>query len=236
MNNIRILFFANLQEVIGKKHVDLEISPNTEVGELKHLLGEQYPMIDSLMPFTVVAVNHQFAFDSDTIPDGAEVALFPAVSGGSDGSLPTFCQVTEDVLQIDELVKKIVLPGSGAVAVFTGLVRETTERGEARQTTKLEYDSYVPMAEIKMYQVADEIRERWPSIHGIVLVQRIGTLLPGTPTVLIACSAGHRDTGVFEAARYGIDRLKEIVPVWKKEYGPEGEEWISGNYFPNPED
>jgi molybdopterin synthase catalytic subunit len=50
--------------------------------------------------------------------------------------------------------------------------------------------------------------------------------------VLIACSAGHRDTGVFDAARYGIDRLKEIVPVWKKEVGPQGKEWVEGEYFP----
>ncbi len=64
---------------------------------------------------------------------------------------------------------------------------------------------------------------RWPTVEGIAIVQRIGRLYPMTPTVLIACTAAHRDTGVFEAARYGIDRLKEIVPVWKKEVGPHGE-------------
>ena len=79
-----------------------------------------------------------------------------------------------------------------------------------------------------------EIRERWPSVEGVAIVQRIGKLMPGTPTVLIACTAGHRDTGVFEAARYGIDRLKQIVPIWKKEVGPEGEEWVEGDYFPSP--
>jgi molybdopterin synthase catalytic subunit len=88
------------------------------------------------------------------------------------------------------------------------------------------------MAEAKMRQVADEIRQRWPSVEGIAIVQRIGILYPGTPTVLIACTAAHRDTGVFEAARYGIDRLKEIVPVWKKEVGPHGETWVEGDYFP----
>jgi molybdopterin synthase catalytic subunit len=92
------------------------------------------------------------------------------------------------------------------------------------------------MAEAKMRQVAEEIRARWPSVEGIAIVQRIGRLEPGTPTVLIACSAAHRDTGVFEAARYGIDRLKEIVPVWKKEVGPSGETWVEGDYFPEPEE
>ena len=83
-----------------------------------------------------------------------------------------------------------------------------------------------------MQQVVDEIRSKWPTIEGIAIVQRIGRLYPGTPTVVIACTAAHRDTGVFDAARYGIDRLKEIVPVWKKEVNPEGEQWIEGEYIP----
>jgi MoaE-MoaD fusion protein len=92
------------------------------------------------------------------------------------------------------------------------------------------------MAEAKMAQVAEEIRQQWPVIEGIVIVQRIGRLDAGTPTVIIACAAAHRDTGVFEAARYGIDRLKEIVPVWKKEVGPQGENWVEGDYYPERKD
>jgi molybdopterin synthase catalytic subunit len=92
------------------------------------------------------------------------------------------------------------------------------------------------MAEAKMAQVAEEIRQRWPAVEGIAIVQRVGRLESGTPTVLIACSAAHRDSGVFEAARYGIDRLKEIVPVWKKEIGPQGETWVEGKYHPKPGD
>ena len=90
------------------------------------------------------------------------------------------------------------------------------------------------MAEAKMRQIAEEIRSRWPSVEGIAIVQRVGRLFPKTPTVLIICTAAHRDTGVFDAARYGIDRLKEIVPVWKKEVGPGGEFWVEGEYIPKP--
>ncbi len=68
------------------------------------------------------------------------------------------------------------------------------------------------------------------------IVQRIGRLEVGTPTISIACTAGHRDTGVFEASRYGIDRLKEIVPIWKKEIGSNGETWIEGHYQPKKGD
>jgi molybdopterin synthase catalytic subunit len=149
-------------------------------------------------------------------------------------NLPTIYSITEDEIDLDALLAAITLDSTGAAAIFTGMVRGVTSRGDAHETVYLEYESYVPMAEAKMKQVADEIRAKWPVIEGIAVVQRIGRLYPKTPTVLIACTAAHRDTGVFDAARYGIDRLKEIVPVWKKEVGPNGEEWVEGDYIPKP--
>jgi len=83
-----------------------------------------------------------------------------------------------------------------------------------------------------MRQVADEMRQRWPLVEGVAIVQRLGHLEPGTPTILVACTAAHRNQGIFEAARYGIDRVKEIVPVWKKEVGARGEYWVEGDYLP----
>ncbi len=146
---------------------------------------------------------------------------------------PTVFSITEDELNLDNLLAQITLPSTGAACFFTGMVRAETKRGTPHQTSHLEYEAYVPMAEAKMKQVADEIRAKWPTVEGVAIVQRIGVLYPGTPTVLIACTAAHRDTGVFEAARYGIDRLKQIVPVWKKEVGPDGEAWVEGDYTPH---
>jgi len=147
---------------------------------------------------------------------------------------PTIIFLTESELDLDTLLARITLPTTGAAAIFTGMVRGQTSRGDAHETAYLDYEAYQPMAETKMRQVADEIRQKWPTIAGIAIVQRIGRLYPGTPTTLIACTSAHRNTGVFEAARYGIDRLKEIVPVWKKEIGPQGEEWVDGHYRPKP--
>ncbi|KXK13702.1 MAG: putative molybdenum cofactor biosynthesis protein D/E [Chloroflexi bacterium OLB14] len=147
-------------------------------------------------------------------------------------TFPTIFSITESEIDLNALLEKITLTSTGAAAIFTGMVRGVTTRDDPHETEYLEYESYIPMAEAKMKQVADEIREKWSSIEGIAIVQRIGKLYPKTPTVLIAVTAAHRDTGVFEAARYGIDRLKEIVPIWKKEIGPNGEEWIEGDYFP----
>ncbi|MBT3189493.1 MAG: molybdenum cofactor biosynthesis protein MoaE [Anaerolineae bacterium] len=144
---------------------------------------------------------------------------------------PLIYCITEDELNLDELLERVTLSSTGAAAIFAGMVRGETAR-ENRQTAYLEYEAYVPMAESKMKQVAKEIRERWSVVEGIAIVQRIGKLMPRTPTILIICTAAHRDTGVFDAARYGIDRLKEIVPVWKKEVGHDGEKWVEGTYFP----
>jgi len=148
--------------------------------------------------------------------------------------LPTVVSITQASIDLNALLDEITLPATGAAAIFTGMVRAVTTRPPAHETTQLEYEAYAPMAEAKMRQVAQEIRERWPIVQGIAIVQRIGALLPQTPTVLIACTAAHRDDGVFDAARYGIDRLKEIVPVWKKEVGPDGASWVEGEYVPRP--
>lgn len=145
---------------------------------------------------------------------------------------PTIFSITEDELDLNDLLAKITLTSTGAAAIFAGMVRGETARGDAHDTEYLEYEAYIPMAEAKMKQVADEIRAHWPIVEGIAIVQRIGKLYPKTPTILIACTAAHRDTGVFEAARYGIDRLKEIVPIWKKEVSPGGAFWVEGDYTP----
>ncbi len=147
-------------------------------------------------------------------------------------NFPTILSVTESEIDLNDLLAKITLTTTGAAAIFTGMVRGETNRGDAHVTDYLEYEAYVPMAEEKMRQVADEIRAKWNVVEGIAIVQRIGKLYPKTPTTLIACTAAHRDTGVFDAARYGIDRLKEIVPIWKKEIGPGGAEWVEGAYIP----
>ena len=151
-----------------------------------------------------------------------------------DPELPTIYFITEDEIQLNDLLARITLPSTGAAAIFTGMVRGLTARDDPHETAYLEYEAYIPMAEAKMKQVAEEIRRRWSSVEGIAIVQRIGKLFPQTPTVLIACTAAHRDTGVFEAARYGIDRLKEIVPIWKREVGPDGQFWVEGEYVPKP--
>jgi molybdopterin synthase catalytic subunit len=234
---ITLLFFATLKERAGRDRLPFELPEAATVAALKSKLAADLPALAPALPTALVSVNREFAFAEDAVHDGDEVALFPPVSGGAH---PTLLRITNEPIDLNALVASITQPTTGAACVFTGMVRGETRRASdplgPHQTIRLEYEAYTPMAEAKMQQVADEIRAQWPSVEGIALVQRIGPLDPGTPTVLIACSAAHRDTGVFEAARYGIDRLKEIVPVWKKEFGPQGEVWVEGHYTPDERD
>lgn len=228
--NVRILLFATLKERAQTPEIALEVPEGATVKELKVLLSKRYPALGLSLDSAIAAIDQQFAFDEDLLRPGAEVAFFPPVSGGGD--FPTVLKVSHEPFDINELVSAITRESTGAVCLFTGIVRGLTRRDDPRRTVCLEYEAYIPMAEAKLAQVAEEIRSRWPAVEGIAMVQRIGRLEPGSPTVLVACAAAHRDTGAFDAARYGIDRLKEIVPIWKKEMGPQGESWVEGEYVP----
>ncbi len=230
---VTVLYFATLKDRVGVDRELVDLPEGATVATLKEHLRARHVDLAPALDTAVVSVNREFAFDDEALQEGDEVGLFPPVSGGEP---PTRFHITEEPLDLNALLADLVLPTTGAACVFTGVVRARTERDNPHDTAYLEYEAYIPMAEAKMRQVAEEIRQRWPRVEGIAIVQRIGRLDPGTPTVLIACTGAHRDSGVFEAARYGIDRLKEIVPVWKKEVGPEGEHWVEGHYRPGAGD
>jgi molybdopterin converting factor subunit 1 len=231
---IKVSFFATLKDKAGQATYELDPGGSITVWEFKNKLSQVFPGINLVRDQILVAVNQEFSFDDEMIPEEAEVAVFPPVSGGSSG--PTICRIVNTELDINRLVEEITSQETGAACVFTGIVRGHTEKGNFHETSSLEYEAYLPMAEAKLAQVAEEIRNRWPLIEGIAIVQRIGLMEPRTPTVVVACSAAHRNTGVFDAAHYGIDRLKEIVPIWKKEIGPQGETWVEGSYIPGKGD
>jgi len=129
--------------------------------------------------------------------------------------------ITDRSLSLEPLVSAVTRSSSGAVASFLGVVREQT-RG--RQVLYLEYEAYREMAIPKMREIADEIRRKW-KVDEIAMVHRIGRLEIGEVSVAIAVSAPHRHQALAACA-YAIDRLKETVPIWKKEVWTDGEEWV----------
>lgn len=150
---------------------------------------------------------------------------------------PTYFALSEDEPDLNAIHAALTQPDVGAIVTFRGSVRgETNREGLPAQTIYLEYEAYEVMARERMAQIAREIWEKWPLVKGVAIVQRIGRITVGDMTTLVACAAGHRDQGAFEAARYGIDRLKEIVPIWKKEIGVDKSVWVEGDYRPTKED
>ncbi|MDX2076786.1 MAG: molybdenum cofactor biosynthesis protein MoaE [bacterium] len=232
---VKILLFATLKDRAGKSRLVLDVPENATILTVRRTLSEAYPEMEVNVELAIAALNQEFAVDTDVVHAGDEVAFFPPVSGGNHP--PEIFLLADAPVNHDEIVASITTPETGAVCLFSGMVRGKTDKaGHLPQTIRLEYEAYEPMALAKMKQVADEIRARWAGVLGIAIIQRIGELAVGDNTILIACSSAHRDNGCFEAARYGIDRLKEIVPVWKKEIGADGAVWIEGDYMPTPSD
>lgn len=131
-------------------------------------------------------------------------------------------QVVDHPIVADEVVRRVEDPGNGAICVFYGVVRDHALSGHATQF--LEYEAFREMAEAKMAEIAAEILQRW-GIGRVAMTHRVGRLGLGEASVVIAVGTPHRKLA-FEACEYAIDRLKTEVPIWKKEIGPGGDEWV----------
>ncbi len=235
---VNVLLFATLKEMAGKNRLTVELTgESARIADVKATLTELFPAMEDNIQASIAAVNEEYAFAEDAVKDGDNVAFFPPVSGGSTDA-PTIASLADGPIDHDAIVASITTPATGAVVMFSGMVRGETRQtdGDMLHTQHLEYEAYESMAVAKMHQVAKEIRETWPLVQGIAIIQRVGRLEVGQNTILIACSAGHRNDGCFEGAKYGIDRLKEIVPVWKKEVGKDGSSWVEGGYMPSAND
>lgn len=213
---VTVRFFAAAREKTRCAEATVEVPPPVTVAALKAALSKRFPALDPLWPHLRVAVDQEFAGPDDAIPSGAEVALIPPVAGGA----PLF-QVVERPLALAEVVEAVSATGLGGVVTFSGAVRDAT-RG--KPVVKLEYEAYAPMAQKKLAQIADEAAAKWPGTR-LAVVHRVGTLVPGDLAVVIAAAAPHRKEA-FRACEYVIDRLKEDVPIWKKEHFEDGQVWV----------
>ncbi len=130
-------------------------------------------------------------------------------------------RLTDRPIAIDDVLAAVADPAAGATVLFVGTTRD---HNDGRRVERLEYEAYAGMAERELGRIAAAARERWP-IARIAVVHRTGAVPIGAASVAIAVSAAHR-AAAFEAARFAIDRLKEVVPIWKKELFEGGALWI----------
>lgn len=230
--NVTIKLFARMRELVGAGSLKRSLADNTTVSDLMVALQEEFPRLAETASYVVVAVNQEFAAPETRLAEGDEVALFPPVSGGS-GADEDKLAVTFEPISLDQVAAKVVRPETGAVAVFGGVVRSVSA---GKPVEHLEYEAYEEMALARLRQVAAEARDQWPKIVDIAIVQRVGHLEVGENAVVVAVSSPHRGDGCFEACAYAINRLKQIVPIWKKEVSPDGSEWVEGDYHPSSTD
>lgn len=133
-------------------------------------------------------------------------------------------QLTDQPLDIEKIINKVRSKAAGAINVFIGTVRDTTD---GRKVVSLEFEAYIPMALSEMNIISNYVQKQWPALT-IAIHHRIGTLSIGDIPVIIAVATPHRKQG-FEACAYAIDTLKKTVPIWKKEIFEDGGEWVEAH-------
>lgn len=215
----KVLFFAALGEAVGTEEADVDLTEEVSVERLVEMVEAEYPNLARFDRTYRVAVNQVFATAEQPVRPGDEVALIPPVSGGNQPSVRA--AVTEQPLDMAALTAEVMSRHCGAVVTFMGTVRDIT--GEL-VTEHLHYAAYREMAEKELLAICYETVEKF-GLGGAVVEHRIGELRPGDIAVVACCSAGHR-AEAFEGARYLIDTTKERVPIWKKEFGPDGSSWV----------
>jgi molybdopterin converting factor subunit 1 len=221
MITLRMRYFAIIRELLGMSRESLQVPKGATAGEVLRLIMNRAGRPDGTDRSIMLMVNQQYVARDHVMHDGDELALIPPVSGGSEGTTPGEFVVTDEQLNAREIERRVSTGSSGAVVTFSGTVRNHA-RGKA--VTALEYEAYPPAAERMLIQIADEIRERW-EIEKIAISHRFGLLQIGDTSVVISVSAAHR-AAAFDACRYAIERIKEIVPIWKKEIYSDGWVWI----------
>lgn len=231
MTRLTIKLFATLRERARAAELSREFPDGTTVGEIwSRLLGE-FPALGGHHDGVAFAVNQEYVREDFRPRNDDEVAFIPPVSGGVDvlgtttpvvkASWMGPVSIGREPVDLEALERAVADPSAGATVTFAG----ATRNGNAgRRVLRLEYEAYEPMALSEMRKLAREAGERFKIVR-IAIQHRIGFVAIGETSVAIAVAAAHR-AEAFDACRFAIDRLKEVVPVWKKEYFEGGEIWI----------
>jgi molybdopterin synthase catalytic subunit/molybdopterin converting factor small subunit len=225
---VSLRLFAGLHDLVGTRDIVMEMPEGSRVSDLKSRLAEEYPVVQPLLTTLVFAIDDEFIPLDQALHDGAEVALIPPVSGGASAAHEGLYRLTPEPLEpgearLRELVRR---DDCGAVIVFYGVVRDNAE---GRRVLRLEYEAHESMALRKMREVAQEVKRRFPDVREVGIWHRTGTLEVGESSLLVALASPHRKEG-FEACLWAVDRIKEVVPVWKKEHFADGSAaWVEGH-------
>lgn len=228
---IRVLFFGMIRDIVGLREDSLEVAPGANLGSVFEQYAGRFPKLREMSSSTVLALNQQFSTPTAPLAEGDEVAFLPPVSGGSGYTQHIadpaghFFALTREPIDGTAIAKKLLRGEDGAFVNFEGVTRNNTK---GRGTRYLEYECYEPMAVKTMADIGLEIAKAH-SIGRIAMVHRLGRLEISETSVAVVVTSPHRQAA-FNAALEGINRLKKLVPVWKKEYFVDGEVWVDGEW------
>jgi molybdopterin synthase catalytic subunit len=227
---VKLLFFASIKDIVGERQLQVEVPQGTTVGDLLTHLESRYPRIRDYRPVVLTSVNEDYADQATRVADGDEVAIFPPVSGGSiDMDALTLTgpreiyRITRDPIDARAIADELLRPEAGAICIFEGVVRNNSK---GKTTRYLEYEGYESMALKTMEEIGRFVRQAW-DIDAVGIIHRLGHMDIGETSVAIIITSPHRRAS-FDACEYAIDRLKKIVPIWKKEFFEDGEVWVEG--------
>lgn len=215
--DVEVRYFAMIREIVGRSGERRAVAEGATAGDLFDALVAEHPRLERLKPMVMPMVNRAYVPVDHPLREGDEVAFIPPVSGGEAKRF----RIQSEALDAREIEALVASPGAGAIATFTGTVRD---HGRGQAVTHLDYEAYAPAAELTLAQIGDEIGERW-EVEGVAIVHRVGSLAVGEASVVISVASAHRDAA-FEACRYAIERIKAIVPIWKKEHYADGAVWL----------
>jgi molybdopterin converting factor subunit 1 len=216
---IQVLYFAVFRERLGRETETLELADGARVVDALAALAAKHEPIATLRTKFRVAVNQDFTDEDHGLCDGDELALIPPVAGGAGPERHVV--LTGEPLSLDRCIAAVGGAGMGGIVTFTGMVRRHS-RGITVE--RLEYEAYGSMAVREMTRLCEEIEGEIEGVR-IAVEHRTGTLEIGDLAVVIAAAAPHR-AEAFTACRAMIDRLKDRVPIWKKEFGDDGSTWV----------
>jgi molybdopterin converting factor subunit 1 len=215
---VRILYFAAARELAGVSEEEARVPRALDVFAFTQWLATHKPRLAPYLARMRVAINGDFAASSAIIHDGDEIVLLPPVAGGA-----TLAEVREQPLSLDEVVAAVRDRSAGGVAIFMGVVRD---HHAGKPVARLDYEAYVALANKEMANILDELMRTHPNTR-IAALHRVGALEVGETAVVVAASAAHRDQA-FALCRAAIDRIKQSVPIWKKEWAPDGSAlWVN---------
>lgn len=216
-------FHAAARELAGASEVDIDIESTLDEAQLRARIAADYPGLAAYLPRMRFACNDAFSTSEQVYSNADTVDIMPPVAGGAPESRVVHCSIRDETLSADEMIAAVADPSAGATASFLGVVRNH-HKGQA--IARLEYEAHPTLAVAEMRRVLEVLSSEFQGVR-IAAAHRVGTLEVGDVAVVVAASSAHR-AEAFDVCRAAIDRIKDTVPVWKKEWGVDGTStWVN---------